>query len=530
MYEQEKQQIREIAACIAEKQANDEMLARLAALIESNEELQEYYSTTLFQQMLLQNELDLGRMEFCSVVATKPDQAASKQSVEFSCQDLATLASLDLETTPSKNALPTTSGSSRRSLYWGVYSAIAATLFVALYYAFRSAPDQVATVSLPPTVAAIPLSNPTEGEVVVRDDRALSILGQLTRTGSLDSIRLSSCLSTLNPTEGLCPCTGTAWLEQGQDNDQPGYLVALEPGQQMDILVDASAWSQNSLSMVELDSEGRLSGGWTSFNNLYENNIEAPVRRHGLVGQRTEYNASNRTRYFLFAGSHILPSTSSESTWHLSDCRVRFENDFLLAIGWDDRVYVPSDESESETLTSDKDFNDMVATIHFTTPEVAKVDMELPHPAVEYMPAPIVERMIVDDIDYGQHLEVKPGERLILSCCSSAELQNRIRLIELDTNRVVWVNEGTPYVEGQKQPGDRGIYVISNRSDQPQRFLLQVHHHSYEDDPTDPWRTTFGRQLCGNEKHAYFGFEDSLAIWNRSDWQDICVSAHWVGM
>jgi hypothetical protein len=282
--------------------------------------------------------------------------------------------------------------------------------------------------------------------------------------------------------------------------------------------------------MIELDDEGRLDGGWISFNNLYNNDARHPLRLSGLVGRCSKFNAGEEPRYFLFAGSHIFPSDPPDGKWFQSDCRLRFESDSLLVVGWDDRGYTPANEPSPAEAKGDRDYNDMVATIHFTQPEDADAAPPTNRAIVEYQPAPIIEAKFGNDETEGFKLQVNSGQILVLDAACNAELQNRISIIELLSRRIIWQDEGKPYVAGTPQPGDRGIYVIRNNSDQTMCYEVQVHHHDYGEFQSDPWRANEVKLLAGGKDFAYFGFEDNPHVANRRDFQDVNVIAHWIDL
>ena len=526
-------EIEQCAAAIAEGTATEQMLQSLAALLEQSEECQDLYAESLHYQLLIQHEISLSRVDFRSLVPA-PSVPAVEPDDELSCVSLAALAALDEEI---ESVATSVASRYRRQnpvlalRLWQSAAVLAASLLVGLafYHLYGSSPyasqSEVAAVANRPAIAD---TQQAGDEVVVRDNRALNILSQITRTESLSGIRLSTCFSEQGPPGTLAPCTGTAWLERKYKSVQRGYLVALEPGQQMDITFDAFASSENAVSMIELDAQGQLAGGWTSFNNLYNNDIDNGKRRNGLVGQCSEFNSGDKTRYFLFAGSHLLPGDSVDSNWCQSDCRSRLQTDFMLVIGWDDRVYQSDEETAEELAIADNDYNDMVATIHFTWPEKSVDAVAKTRNQVEFMPAPMVERMQADKIEEGYVLDVRPGQRVVLAVSSATEVQTRIQLLDFENGRIVWRDEGVPFREGDLQTGDRGTFVISNKSDRIHRYVFQTHFHAKKDSPYDAWRTCAVMILAGDKEHAYIGFEDDLSSGNTPDFFDTCVVAHWL--
>jgi hypothetical protein len=521
-------------AAIADGGASEEDLRKLGEMLEGRAELQDYYARTLRHQLLLQHELNLTQMNFRSVVPGAMELGTCRDG--DSCRELA--ARMDSDLAATLNDKPRRVGhAASRSTSIGTWSwpgAIAAMMLIALIatqFSRRNSDSNSPSteVAVLPSVAPLPgLSGDIlSGDMVVRDGRALHLLSQITRTEAISGIRFTSAHAPLGGELGGLPSTGTAWLERNQSGVERGYLVALEPGQQMDVRIDASAISQNALSLMEIASDGRIGGGWSSFNNLLNDDISLPLRRQGCVGRCSEYNATDSTRYFLFAGSHILPKQSEDENWYQSDCRVRLQRDELLVVGWDDRGYEPASNLAFDDYDPDLDYNDMVATIHLHRPESVDAVQAAQVKSVDYSPAPIEGTFVTDGIDRGCGLEVPPGQRLVMTVTCNAELQNAFRIVEGNSQRILWMDEGTPFVKGKSQPSDRGVFVITNHTDEPQHYMFQALRRSFGDTPDDPWRVSSLRKFAGGKDHLIFGFEDSPHIYNHRDWHDISVIAHW---
>lgn len=521
-------------AAIAEGGASDDDLRKLGEMLEGYADLQDYYARTLRHQLLIQNELNLTQLSFRSVVpeASEPETCGTGSS----CRELANRMDLDLADSVNEKSRREGRSTKRSTAMtaWSWPGTIAGMMLIALVATQLLRKDASSHLPLD-SIAAVPKQVPqlesssdaASSDKVVRNDRALNLLSQITRTEAISGIRFTSSHAPLQGEAGGLPSTGTAWLERNESGIERGYLVALEPGQQMDVRIDASAISQNALSMMEIASDGRIGGGWSSFNNLLNDDISLPLRRQGCVGRCSEYNATDSTRYFLFAGSHILPQQSEDENWYQSDCRVRFQRDELLVVGWDDRGYEPASNLAFDDYDPDLDYNDMVATIHLHRPESADAVKAAAANTIDYSPAPLRETFVTDEIDRGCALEVPAGKRLVMTVTCNAELQNAFRIVETKTERILWMDEGTPYVKDKSQPSDRGVFVITNYTDEPQQYLFQALRRSYGDTQADPWRVSSLRKFAGGKDHLIFGFEDSLHIYNHRDWHDISVIAHW---
>jgi hypothetical protein len=521
-------------AAIADGGASDDDLRKLGEMLEGHADLQDYYARTLRHQLLIQNELNLTQLSFRSVVPETMELGTCGSGT--SCRELA--QRMDIDLADSVNDRPRRVGrpASRSTgmAAWSWPGTIAGMMLIALLATQFFRKD--ASSNLPPAnIATVPEKAPTpessveipSSDTVVRNDRALHLLSQITRTEAISGIRFTSSNAPLGGESAGLPSTGTAWLERNESGVERGYLVALEPGQQMDVRIDASAISQNALSMMEIASDGRIGGGWSSFNNLLNDDISLPLRRQGCVGRCSEYNATDATRYFLFAGSHILPQQSEDENWYQSDCRVRLQQDELLVVGWDDRGYEPASNLAFDDYDPDLDYNDMVATIHLHRPESMDAVNAAATNTVDYSPAPLQGTFVTDDIDRGCTLEVPAGKRLVMTVTCNAELQNGFRIVESKTQQILWMDEGTPYVKDKSQPSDRGVFVITNFTDEPQQYLFQALRRSYGETQEDPWRVSSLRKFAGGKDHLIFGFEDSPHIYNHRDWHDISVIAHW---
>lgn len=366
--------------------------------------------------------------------------------------------------------------------------------------------------------------------LVVRDASALKVLSRLIRTEPMLSLRLPQC--SLESTHGATLCSGTAWMERAPGDHERGYLVALRPGCLMDVYVDTDAEGQNALGVVEIDSEGQMTGSTLSFNNLVEGDVRLTQRRTGSIGNYSVYNDGHHTKFYLFAGSHLLTGSDGEGMWHQSDYRVLHDSNHSLVIGWDDSGCTVVDEPHvlpNPDHARDFDFNDISAIIRFSGVgfEVTSASND-----VQYSPAPPAEREIADDAERGYALDVKPSEELVMMASSSAFLQNSIKIIEVPSREVLWQQDGTapntdksPY-----QEGERGVYVIRNFSDRVQRIELYSRHQPDPNATTGQWRTSPYKVLAEGNASITVGFEDSPDDPSRLDWNDIRVHARWFSM
>lgn len=361
-----------------------------------------------------------------------------------------------------------------------------------------ASPDTKDPAATPPEV--------TDNGLMVNSRRSLNLVSNITRTESIESMELP-CKSDFTGSV-YKPCTGTALLHREEGTPERGYLIALEPGQQMDIYIDTTAHDQNALSIVELDERGELAGGWTTFDNLFEKNANLPVRRLGKIGYLSEYNPSDQTKYFLFVGSHMLPGQTIDRRWYQSDFRVRLSSDDLTVVGWDDSGTARYNGPVPVDYQPDYDFNDVMMTVHFTSPE----SPENPVGAgiVNYLPLPQEEEAFAEKVGLGCKLQVTPGHELILSTACNSSTLNSVQIVELPSKRIIWRKSNEPDESGNQPEGDFGVFAIRNLSDKPVLYEFQSFHRQKAEEGEEPsdWSASPFRVFAGGERHVLFGFED----------------------
>ena len=263
-----------------------------------------------------------------------------------------------------------------------------------------------------------------EGFTVV-DFRTMKVLSRLTRTSLLTSMLLPHCHSS--ETDEITLCSGVAWMERSPGNKERGCLVALPPGTMLDLYVDTDAEDQDALAVVEMDPLGHMTGGKISFSNVREGTDDTTKRRAGCIGNYSVFNDSSFTKYFLFAGSHVLPKQAVDESWYQSDYQVQYESDDLLVIGWDDSGYSDVPKPTYGDFTPDRDFNDIRAILRFSRPGESRPKST----GVEYIPQPQRSGTILDESDKGYIFDVKPGEQAVILVGASASLPNSTYVIEL---------------------------------------------------------------------------------------------------
>ncbi len=354
--------------------------------------------------------------------------------------------------------------------------------------------------------------------LVVRDIQSLQLLSRLTKTNSLTSLHLPRCSSDEAP--GITLCSGTAWMEKSSAQRERGYVVALAPGCQMDLYVYTDAAYQNGLGVVELDDDGRMTGGALSFSNLEKGDAQSAKRRVGSIGNYSEFNDRSETKYYLLTGSHRLPEQAAEEMWHLSDFKVQYDSGDLMVIGWDDSGYI---EGQRDQLP-DRDYNNVRAVLRFSRPGASK---QPPSAVIDYSPDADQDFALADEINTGYTLDVKPGEMLALLISSSAELQNSVRIVDVPSRRIIWQCDGSPSDSEGTQAADRGVYVIRNYSATVRRYEIQAQHAQPTESGGQLWQNNPYQVVENEDRSVIVGFEDSISVPANVDWNDIRVYARW---
>jgi hypothetical protein len=89
-----------------------------------------------------------------------------------------------------------------------------------------------------------------------------------------------------------------------------GYVLRLEPGTSAELMMAADAYAENNLSVTELNATGTPVRRSVSFNNFGTSgnsnfaNLEMRARRYGLIGTWSEFNDTEKPKYYLINGIH----------------------------------------------------------------------------------------------------------------------------------------------------------------------------------------------------------------------------------
>jgi hypothetical protein len=513
----EQSEIERLVSEVADEGLNAERIKRLDDLLGNRPDLQQHYSQAMTLHMLLGFELDLSMQQLQPIVSRveQPQQRAIAAGSDH-CTTLSTRISHDVTSL--------TGQLRRQAVLRRIFATVAtvAALFVVYFMLSRPEPTQPAAVTT--TIGSVkqrePVSEPAaapEG-LVVSDIQSLRTLSQLTRTASVASLLLPRRASGDDP--GITLCSGTAWMQKTATQRERGYVVALQPGDRMDLFVYTDALYQNGLGVVELDEKGRMTGGALSFSNLEKGDPQTTRRRLGCIGNYSEFNDRNTPKYYLFTGSHRLPQQSPDELWRLSDFKVQFDSGDVMAIGWDDSGYIETENG----LVQDRDFNDVRALVRFSHPGSSQ---QSKNSAVTYTPEIEQDMPLANQKGAGFTLDVKPGEILALLISSSADMQNSVRVVDDESRKIIWQDDGSPTTPSSMQAADRGVYVIRNFGSTVRRYEIQAQHVEQSISGRQIWEQSPYQVFADGDRSVIVGFEDSISVPANVDWNDIRVYARW---
>jgi hypothetical protein len=352
------------------------------------------------------------------------------------------------------------------------------------------------------------------------DVHTTTLVGQLSQTSVPSRLMLPTLADLSQGIPRLA--SGTAWMEFAAGDRERGRVIEVPPGQKMDVFIVSDASSENKLNVVELDSKGRAVGAHCSFGNVIGREENATLGT-GWIGQFSQSNTSDRSKYYLFVGAYHAGSARESEPWLTSDFEVYIESNELLIVGWDDHSYYNSNEpAEPVSPTTDGDFNDIRAIVRFSRLGGKRVATK---PA-DLLPAPPKVKMPAANMHVGYRLHVKPGCEAYIMASSYAWLRNAVQIVDVQTGEVLWRNEGNDCVRcaNGRIPADRGVYVIRNGSDLVREYELQG--SVLEEESEGTWRTTPHNILEETSDAILVGFEDSHQYSDLTDWQDISVAIY----
>lgn len=310
-------------------------------------------------------------------------------------------------------------------------------------------------------------------------------------------------------------------------NGQPagGYMVAIPPGDMLELIVNADSISENVIAIIDFGSGGIPTGEMTSFNNHLTTKNEQYGLRLGRLGTWSHLNDSSETQYFLLTAMHRgvveIPTPtngSGEKLWCVSDLKVFANTNNLLYIGWDDSGWVPAGANDQESVNDDDDFDDISVTAQFHRD--GKI-VQAPDDEIQTSPSLDDQEFFTGSEDSTYHFEVIPGNTVLLKISSSEEEQNRVEIIERSTGRIWWSRKNF-----QPDAGFLGTFIIENNSAKTREFLIRGQRNTSDDENHPKWGLLNYTFRLESETYKTIAFEHEPVP--GQEWDDIRVDIQWV--
>ncbi|MCA9238543.1 MAG: hypothetical protein KDA37_00010 [Planctomycetales bacterium] len=499
-----------LVSAIIDEGAQAETVKQLESVLLDRPDLQAYYSRAAATHFLLSCELSSPQVTFSPLVPTAPGGTTLGDSTTSLCA-------------PPPGWLEGHAPAQRRkfqgapwlfSFRTAALLALGASLLLVVWYGGGRG-------SRAETAKGLRLHDKLNHLFCSEDSEAAETYSQLTRT--VTPARL--LLPASEPDDQAEPrlTSGVAWMEYETGNRERGRVFALPPGARMDVFIDSDATTQNTLSIVELDSYGSTAGLNYSVSNFGDDDQQWRAQ-DGWLGNFSQINKSDRTKYYLFAASHMVETEAEAAkTWAPSDFKHFIDSDGLAIIGWDDNTY--STIASSEMLPEkyhDYDYDDIRAIIRFSSYGESRSAKR----TLEYVPMPSQAGQLAESVDAGCRLHVAADQEAYLIVSGWAKLQNAFQIVEEPSGKVVWRHDGYS-LDWPLQPINRGVYVIRNHSDNDHTYKLQASCFNKTGDKK--WHYTLHKQMVESRERVVVGFEDSPELGEDEDWNDVRVVVYRFG-
>lgn len=503
MESKEQQTIDRLVSAIIDEGAQADTVQELEAVLMDRPDLQAYYSRVIATHFMLSGELSNPLVAFSPLVPSTASCAIADVTATSLCEPPAGW----LEGRGEQDDLALRK---RRGLYWSAAAGLL-TLGASLLLAFWLGVIGGAKTE---TASGQWVHDELNRLFCSEDTEAAKTFSQLTRTATPTRLLLPASSADDRVTPRLT--SGVAWMEYSAGNRERGRVFALPPGARMDVFIDSDASTQNTLSIVELDIKGSAAGLNYSVSNLGDDD-ESWTAQDGWLGNFSQINKSESTKYYLFAASHMVESVEGDTSWAPSDFKHFIDSDGLAIIGWDDNTY--SAVTSSEMLPEkfhDYDYDDIRAIVRFS-----HAGQSLPRKQVlEYLPLPSSSGSFADSMDAGSDLKVAAGQEAYLIVSGWAKLQNALQVVEQPSGKVIWRHDGYS-LDWPMQPINRGVYVVRNNSKDDLSYKLQA--SCFNRDGKKQWRPIPHKQLVESAERIVVGFEDLPEADDELDWNDVRV-------
>lgn len=308
-----------------------------------------------------------------------------------------------------------------------------------------------------------------------------------------------------------------------------GYVLRLEPGTSAELMMAADAYAENNLSVTELSASGTPVRRSVSFNNFGANGLTAfgnepnRARRYGLIGTWSEFNDTNKPKYYLINGIHksLNPDLSPphpEQEFQLSRMVVALDEPDLILLGWDDSGIEPSEKSDG--VEPDGDYDDISVAIRLAGKGIQPKppNKNFPNRNFRLTAAPHSMALVPQVADSDRfRFTLEPGEIAVLKIASEARKTNAIYVVREGSDEVIWSAESTP-------PGtmNLGAVAIQNTSEQDQAFAIFGENSAGNRDTASEWQGSRIATIHTQPGCSILGFEDDAEL--NEDFDDIRIT------
>lgn len=514
MKDREQEQLDRVLSEIVDQGVSGERMSRLNDILLDRHDLQERYIEAMRVNTLLRLELGGGLQPLRPLLDALT--GSKEAGAEATCEALSGRLHHDLHAPQ-----PTRQSEQRRHSGWWL-AGLAAALLLGVTIAQLWKPAQPEPNAPPRLVGVEDEVDPQATEVMlIKNTQALESLSRVTRTDPVERLLL-----TKGRVHGAAwkLLSGNAWIERAPEGRERGYVVVLPANSRLDLHVDADAGSTNALGLIEIDMHGRVGGNTLSFSNLMGGVAgQEGVPKYGSIGESSITNRDSTERYFLLAGSHVVPSGDERKAWKQSDYAVLHESDDFLVLGWDDSGYPGIDIQYEDGR--DRDFNDIVAVLHFSSLSEEPTTQQTGGERISYSPAADPDGAVAaGPAGSGFLLDVRPREELVLSVSSDAALENKVQVIHEESGKVIWQRQVG--VGGNDSTGSE-IYVIRNHTPTVQRYEVRATLAGDSASEAGGVRELKHKINDQGDRWTSIGFEDNPGTPGMVDWNDIQVHARW---
>jgi hypothetical protein len=305
-----------------------------------------------------------------------------------------------------------------------------------------------------------------------------------------------------------------------------GYVLRLEPGTSAELMMAADAYAENNLSVTELNASGKPVRRSVSFNNFGSGGISASAnheiraRRYGLIGTWSEFNDSNKPKYYLINGIHksINPDLSPphpEQEFQLSRMALVLDEPDLKLLGWDDSGIEPNEVNAG--VEPDGDYDDISVAIRISgkgiEPKFSDKDCRL-------VATPGLETTTPrTDGANCYRFTLGPGEIAVLKVASEARKTNSLFVVREGSNEVLWN-------VASNRPGtvNLGAVAIQNTSYANQNYVIFGENSADPLAPPTGWQNSSVATVHTQPGCSILGFEDDEEEGQDSDFDDIRIT------